>query len=138
MDSVSRRGFLTGSCALLLMSGIQALPATASTAVKRLPNGRLSVDLRKIDGLSKVGGSVRVGNIKGKPVAISRTGNTTYIAFYLSCPHQGVTVSRTEAGWKCEAHGSEFQANGDLVLGPATSGLQRLPLRTNKGIAIVG
>jgi len=139
MSEISRRGLLTGACGLLLLtSGVQALPASANDAVKKLANGRLSVALRKIPALSTIGGSVQIGNFKGKPVAISRTGESTYIAFSLSCPHQGVPVEKTDSGWRCEAHGSEFESDGDLVLGPATTHLKRIPIKVTRGTAVVG
>lgn len=138
MNPISRRNFLTGACGLLMLNGVQALPASANTAVKKLPNGRLSVQLGKIPALATVGGSVRIGIIKGKPVAISRTGASTYIAFSLSCPHQGVPVEKTETGWRCEAHGSEFEPAGDLILGPATTRLKRIPIKVTRGTAVVG
>lgn len=138
MTPISRRNFFAGTCGLLLLGGVQALPASANTAVKKLPNGRLSVQLGKIQALASIGGATQIGNIKGKPVAISRTSTTTYIAFSLSCPHQGVPVEKTEAGWRCEAHGSEFESSGDLILGPAITRLKRIPIKVSRGVAVVG
>ncbi len=138
MEPISRRHLLTGACALLVLNGIQTPTAVANTSVKKLPNGRISVNLKKVKELSKVGGSVKVGNVKGRPVAIARTGSSSYLAFSLSCPHQGVTVSQTEDGWRCEAHGSEFESTGELVFGPATTGLQKLPMKINRGVAVIG
>ena len=138
MNPISRRNFLTGTCGLLILSGVQALPASANTAVKRLPNGRLSVQLGKIQALSAVGGSVQIGIIKGKPVAVSRTGEKTFVAFSLSCPHQGVLVEKTESGWRCDAHGSEFEPAGDLILGPATTRLKKIPIKVTRGVAVIG
>lgn len=135
---VSRRNFLAGTCGLFLLSALQALPASANSAVKKLSNGKLSVQLNKIEALAQVGGAIRIGIIKGNPVAISRTGTSSYIAFSLRCPHQGVPVTKTDVGWQCEAHGSEFEADGDLVLGPATTRLPRVPIKVSRGIATVG
>jgi Rieske Fe-S protein len=142
MAEVSRRAVISGACAIVALSGLGALPAAANTAVKRLANGRASVTLRKIPELAKVGGSVSIGNVKGRPAAITRTGASSYIAFHLTCPHQQIIVSRTETGWKCEdangGHGSEFKPNGDLVMGPATTRLPRLPIKVARGVATVG
>ena len=138
MNLISRRSFLAGTCGLLMLNGVQALPASANSAVKKLSNGRLSVQLARIPALATIGGSVAIGMIKGKPVAISRTGDKTYIAFSLSCPHQGVPVEKTETGWICEAHGSEFEPDGDLVLGPATTRLKRIPMKVTRNTAVVG
>lgn len=114
------------------------LSVAASSGVKKLPGGRLSVDLKSIPELAKVGGAVGVGTLKGVPVAISRTSSTKYIAFSLACPHQGVTVSRSDTGWVCPAHRSEFQSDGALVLGPATTGLTKVSIKVTKGVAVLG
>lgn len=135
---INRRALLSGACALLVLSGLGALPASANTGIRRLGNGRVSVKLKSLPELSKIGGSVGIGNVKGKPVAITRTGNSSYVAFSLSCPHQGVKLSWEENGWICDAHGSEFKADGELVLGPATTRLPRVPMKIAKGVATVG
>lgn len=135
---INRRALLSGACAILALGSLGALPTTASAEIRKLGKGRISVKLKNIPELSTVGGSVGVGNVKGKPVAITRTGNTTYVAFSLSCPHAGVKVSREGNGWVCNAHGSEFKADGDLVLGPATTGLPRVPMKISKGVATIG
>jgi len=137
MEPISRRTLFVGACAILALGGTQA-PAVANAAVKKLPGGRLSVDLKAVPALAKVGGAIRIGSIKGVPVAISRTGTSKYVAFNLECPHQGVTVTRTESGWVCGAHSSEFEADGDLVLGPSTTGLKRVPIKVSRGVATLG
>ena len=137
-QEINRRALLTGVCALLALTGLGALPASANSGIRKLGNGRVSVKLKSIPELAKVGGSVGIGNVKGKPVAITRTGTSSYIAFSLSCPHQKVTVSQSATGWVCDAHGSEFEADGDLVLGPATTRLPRVPMKVSKGTATVG
>jgi len=137
MEPISRRTFIAGVCAVVALSGSE-LPAAANTAVKKLPGGRVSVNLKAVPALAKVGGAAKIGSVKGVPVAIARTGTFKYIAFNLLCPHQGVTVTQNEKGWVCNAHGSEFEADGDLVLGPATSGLARVPMKISKGLATIG
>jgi len=137
MEPISRRSFMAGVCAVVAL-GAGEVPAAANTAVKKLPGGRISVNLKAMPALAKVGGATRIGSVKGVPVAIARTGTSKYIAFNLACPHQAVTVTRNESGWVCNAHGSEFEPDGDLVLGPATTGLARVPVKISKGLAIIG
>jgi len=115
MEPISRRSFIAGVCAVVALGGSE-VPAAANTAVKKLPGGRLSVDLKAVPAFAKVGGATKIGSVKGVPVAIART----------------------EKGWVCNAHGSEFEADGDLVLGPATTGLARVPMKISKGVATVG
>ena len=135
---INRRTLLSGACALLALTGLGTIPASARNRVRKLGNGRLSVKLKSVPELSKVGGSVGIGNVKGNPVAITRTGKASYVAFSLSCPHQKVTVSREADGWVCDAHGSEFEADGALVLGPATKRLTRVPIKISRGVATIG
>jgi hypothetical protein len=129
MEAISRRTAITGACGILLLSGLGEIPAAANSAVKKLANGRLSVQLKRIPELAKVGGSVSIGNVKGAPVAITRTGTSSYTAFSLNCPHQNVKVTKTESG---------FKSNGDLVMGPATTRLVRVPIKVSRGVATVG
>lgn len=42
------------------------------------------------------------------------------------CPHLGCTVDVTAAGFTCRCHGSQFDPQGALLRGPATSPLQVL------------
>lgn len=137
-NGIDRRLVITGACALLALGGVGALPASADVNVQKSKKGRITVRLNSIPELSKVGGAVGIGNVRGTPVAIARTGESTYVAFSLSCPHQGVKVSRVAEGWECSAHGSQFEADGDLVLGPATTRLRRVPIKVSRGRAIVG
>jgi len=137
MEPISRRSLFAGVCAVVALGGSE-VPAAANAAVKKLPNGKLSVTLKNLPALSAVGGATRIGSIKGVPVGIARIGTNKYSAFSLRCPHQGITVSRTESGWMCNAHNSEFEADGDLVLGPATTGLSKVPIKVSRGIATIG
>jgi Rieske Fe-S protein len=137
MEPITRRSLFVGACAILALGGTE-IPASANAAVKKLPGGRISVDLKALPALSKVGGATRIGSLKGVPVGIARTGTAKYVAFSLKCPHQNVTVTRSENGWVCNSHLSEFEPDGDLVLGPATTGLTRVPIKVSRGIATLG
>jgi Rieske Fe-S protein len=137
MASLSRRSLFTGACVVLAI-GSSEVPAAANPAVKKLSGGRLSVILKNVPALSAIGGAVRIGTLKGVPVGIARTGASQYIAFSLRCPHQGITIDRSQNGWVCSAHLSEFEPDGDLVLGPATTGLSKVPIKVSRGVATIG
>lgn len=137
MEPITRRSLLAGACALVAF-GSSAIPAAASSAVKKLPDGRVEVRVGAIPALARVGGAVSIGTVKGQPAGLARTGASTYVAFSLRCPHQGAVVQRDASGWFCPAHGSQFQADGALELGPATSRLPRLRAVMSRGRVIVG
>jgi nitrite reductase/ring-hydroxylating ferredoxin subunit len=52
--------------------------------------------------------------------------------------NEGVTVIKQEDGWYCDAHGSKFEVDGALNMGPATSGLSSVPVKVSKGTVTVG
>lgn len=64
------------------------------------------------------------------------TGNNTssFIAFDERCPHQGspVTFVNSNKTFNCSAHGSNFNADGTLKNGPASTGL------TKKNLQVTG
>ncbi|MEY2837112.1 MAG: hypothetical protein RLZ46_494 [Actinomycetota bacterium] len=125
------------------MCGIAAasltpLSAEAASVVKKAAGGRLTIKLKDISKVVAVGASAAIGEVKSRPVALLRTGASTFKAFTLLCPHQGVTVIKQEDGWYCDAHGSKFRVNGSLTNGPATRGLPSIPVRVSKGVITIG
>ncbi len=137
MEPISRRTLFAGACAVLALGG-SGIPAAAQSVVKKLPGGKLSVKLKDLPELANVGGAVKIGSIKGVPIAVSRTSASKYVAFNLLCPHQQFPVERNEQGWVCKLHGSEFEPDGDLILGPATTALKRVPIKVSRGVATIG
>ena len=133
---MTRRSILVAACGVLAL-GATAMPAAADSNVRQLADGRLAVRVNRIPELARVGGAVKVGTVKGTPVAVVRAAGG-YRAISLQCPHQGVPVVRDESGWVCPAHGSEFTATGALELGPATTGLRRVPSSLKGGTLTVG
>lgn len=137
MEDISRRAIFTGVCAVAL-AGATNFPAAAASSVTKLKNGKLSVRVAQIPELAEVGGTVSIGLLKGKPVGISRTAANSYRAFSLLCPHQGIPVKKQGPGWVCPAHLSEFEPDGDLLLGPASTGLPKISAKLSKGVLTVG
>lgn len=82
------------------------------------------------------GGPVRVpvadvpegGGVVQGEVVVTQPEPGTYEAFDATCPHQGCAVNEvTEQEITCPCHGSTFDtADGEVVQGPATSGLTRM------------
>ena len=137
MTQISRRSLIAGVCGIAALS-FAPLSAEAASVVRKISNGRLSI---KISDMSKVvaeGSSVLVGKVKGQDVGLFRSGPSTFKAFSLRCPHQGAPVVKTDAGWSCPVHGSEFKNDGGLVMGPATTGLMKVPTKVSRGTLTIG
>lgn len=62
-----------------------------------------------------------------QPVAVCTVGGTT-LRRSAVCPHLGgiLTWNDAETSWDCPLHGSRFSPAGDLLEGPATSGLKEV------------
>ena len=137
MSELSRRSLITGICGVAALS-LAPLSAEGATVVKKLANGKLSIRVKDIPKVVGVGSSVQIGKVKGQPVALFRTGPSTFAAFSLLCPHQGVTLTQDESGWVCQAHGSKFENYAELNFGPATTDLPAVPVRVSRGVITIG
>jgi nitrite reductase/ring-hydroxylating ferredoxin subunit len=64
----------------------------------------------------------------------------TFKAFNARCPHQGFTVQAPASGatvMECPGHNSQFKvADGSLARGPATRGLETVPIKIEKGFVV--
>ena len=63
----------------------------------------------------------------GIPLAIVRTGESTFAAFSRICPHQGSTINVTATGFQCPRHGATFNKEGQWIGGQPTSNMRSYP-----------
>ncbi|MEI6373563.1 MAG: Rieske (2Fe-2S) protein [Actinomycetes bacterium] len=75
------------------------------------------------------GGGVVVES-DGQSYVITQPVTGTYKCFSAVCPHQGCNCSKVADGTiDCPCHGSRFAVDtGDVVQGPATTGLTSVPI----------
>ena len=83
----------------------------------------VGVKVSNFPALNAVGGIARVDGGVGAPLAVVRTGTSTFTAFSLACPHQGTTVNVTANGFTCPNHGAMFNASGTWTGGQVTGNL---------------
>ncbi len=119
----SRREFITASAASAVAALLVAAcgGATGATGVTG-PGGSLSVQISKFPALANVGGIARV-DTGGSPVAVVRTGASTFAALSLICPHFGCTVGIYGSSFQCPCHGAQFASTGTWIGGQRTTNL---------------
>ncbi|MFY9588629.1 MAG: universal stress protein [Actinomycetota bacterium] len=64
-------------------------------------------------------------NVDGKKIAAYRTADGSIVALSPRCAHMGCTVdwNSVESTWDCPCHGSRYTKEGELLQGPAKTGL---------------
>ena len=94
-----------------------------------LPNA-LTVRVSDYPALATVGGISQVSST-GIPVAVVRSGASSFRAFSLRCPHAGSTVQVTGGSFRCPNHGATFNSSGAWTGGERTSSLTELKVTAN-------
>src|SRR4051812_44633756 len=115
---ISRRAFLADSAALAALATLAAACTDATSP-------------RRFEPLTiKVGDFPELGTLNrfAKPDdfrVVKRTGTGTFVAFDRSCTHEFTPVDPTNDGstFICPNHGSRFDNNGAVTLGPASAPL---------------
>ena len=98
----------------------------------------MRVRLSKYPALKRIGGAVSIGTVGDQPAGVARTGQNTYVAFSLLCPHMGVEVKKSGTGWLCPAHFSRFTGSGGFISGPAGRSLFPMACKRTGGFLVVG
>jgi cytochrome b6-f complex iron-sulfur subunit len=117
---ISRRAFLADSAALAAVAALFA--ACGGEGGITPPAGKVDIKVGDFPGLATNGTLVLVDSRR----AAKRTGATTFVAWSRLCTHEGTPVDLTGNAFVCANHGSRFDANGDVTLGPATQALGQL------------
>lgn len=145
--ALARREFLTAA-ALTALAVFEAAcgdgqigPTDAAGSVTTggstsTSNG-LVVKLSSYPALANTGGAARVDTGSGTPVALVRTGASSFAAFSLRCPHEGYTVTVQSSRFYCPAHGAQFALSGTWQGGQRTSNLRTLTATYNAAAGTV-
>jgi nitrite reductase/ring-hydroxylating ferredoxin subunit len=85
----------------------------------------LVVNVGDFPELATVGGTARVDpNDTNRPIAVTRTGASSFVALSLICPHQRFKpIQIVSFGFQCPNHGAQFDETGNWVGGQPTRDL---------------
>lgn len=118
--AIGRRDFVIRSAMLAAAAALAACGAGESTGPDL--TGGATVNVNDFASLATVGG-VAITTVQGSPIAIVRTGSTTFLALSRVCPHQGGIIGKTSTGFRCPEHGATFSATGQWTGGQRTSSM---------------
>ena len=125
-NCLSRREFLAKSTAAV--AGMAAIAAGCGDGQigpegVTAASGSVSVKVATVSGLANVGQLVRVGPAD-KYLAVKRTGANTFAAFSVICTHEECVTDIANNAFACPCHGSRFDNNGRVIVGPAARDLR--------------
>ena len=126
---LGRREFL-GAAAVTALALLEAACAPGGDLGfgPALSGGPFVVTLSQYTALAAVGGVARVDGGNGSPVALVRTGTSTFTALSLICTHQGSTVGLVSNGFLCPNHGARYSTTGQWQGGQPTTNLHTIPV----------
>jgi Rieske Fe-S protein len=124
--AIARREFVVGAAAAL---AAMALAACSTSDLLTSPGtvAATSIKISDFPALANVGG-VATTSVSGVPLAIVRTGASSFAAFSRICPHQGTTINVLTSGFQCPRHGATFNSSGQWIGGQPTSNLVSYPV----------
>jgi cytochrome b6-f complex iron-sulfur subunit len=112
---------LTVACSSKEMAGPTPAPIPGPGTNSGTFSIKLDTELKAINDFVAKSGVIVIRTSSGNTPA-------SFLAFSSVCPHAGATVeyNNTKNSFFCAAHGSSFNGDGSLVVGPATRGLTSL------------
>ncbi len=115
-------------------SQVEALPTITGTVA----NGAVSVTIAAGSPLAATGGVALVRSTAGD-VLVTRTGDGTFSALSAICTHQACEITGHSGGtFVCPCHGSQYDLNGTVLVGPAVVNLPRYATSFANGVLTIG
>ena len=124
---IARREFVSGAAAALAAIALAACGGAGDFVTSPGTVATTTIKLSDFPTLANVNG-VATTSVAGTPMAIVRTGTSTFAAFSRICPHQGTTIDVRTNGFQCPRHGATFNLSGQWTGGQRTSNLVSYPV----------
>jgi nitrite reductase/ring-hydroxylating ferredoxin subunit len=106
------------------------LPSATATVAGRV----VAVNIESTSPLAAVGSAATVETSRGT-FLIARTGQDSFAVLTATCTHEGCTINGfADSRFVCPCHGSQFNSDGSVANGPASSSLQRYPAQFTDGL----
>jgi nitrite reductase/ring-hydroxylating ferredoxin subunit len=126
VSPIDRRKFLSMGAYAAAAAALAACAAGGGTDATSPGTLGATVKVSDYSALASVGG-VAITMLNGTPIAIVRTGTTTFITLSRICPHQGSTINQISTGFRCPNHLAQFDTTGNWVGGQRTSNMRSYP-----------
>jgi len=138
-EPTTRRDFISHLAGGIALAGV-AVPLLSSTgfAAQEKPGVLALVKIDDHQELQRAGGSVLVKKTAAGDLLVVRSGETSYSAFSVVCPHLQCNVKVTSPTMiQCPCHKSGYSIDGTYISGPAKTGLRKFPTIVDGGVITV-
>ena len=137
-ESTTRRDFISNLAGGIAGLGVAGQLLAGSAIASKAGNVLATVKLEEHQELQKTGGSVLVKKTAAGDLLVVRSGETSYAAFSVVCPHLQCNVKVTSPTMiQCPCHKSGYGIDGTYISGPAKSGLRKFPLIVDGSVITV-
>ena len=120
-QGIGRRTFLVQTGILAAIAALNACMGSGDSGTTA-PSVSSTINVSNYPALANVGG-VAVITLGNAPLAIVRTGTSSFLALSRVCPHQGGIVELSGSDFVCPVHGATFNLSGQWIGGQRTSSL---------------
>ena len=137
IKKMHRKDFIKNACRICLLgaSGATVInlascsPSVGNALLKpTVINGQIEVPLTTFDtGKFQIISPAKYAY----EISVEKKDNGTYKALLLSCTHYANQLMPSSNGFYCNAHGSKFNKEGEVVKGPAEHSLKELKTTVN-------
>jgi cytochrome b6-f complex iron-sulfur subunit len=132
----TRKDFLVSSCkaGCGLIAGLSVLSSVESCSSIKVfkvesSDGKIQIPLTEFTETNiRI---IRVANLE-YDIMVAKKTDGSYSAVYMRCTHQDWQLTANTKGLNCSMHGSSFDLDGNVLVGPATNPLKKFTVsKTN-------
>ena len=139
-ELMDRRKFVKQSCTVCVAAGAGMLMGSlASCSV--LPSYKTAVTNNRVEVPLALFQNSNFQLIEPKGmyynIGLKKEADGNYTALLLKCTHADNQLTPTGNSYKCNLHGSAFDAEGKVTIGPAERPLKRYPTETTSNTIII-
>ena len=137
----SRREFIKTTCNACMGAIAVSIFATQLSGCKTvaITNAQVENNAIKIPVASFADKKIQIirSSTLNNDILLVKNSETQYTALLMLCTHRNNSLTASDSGLYCSAHGSRFDLEGNVTLEPATQPLKKYPTQLQNGFITI-